>query len=377
MRLAERLFQQGQQAADPLRGAPLLQAALALWRGRPLTDLAGLPWLEEQAERLDLFYVEVKQAWFGAKLASGEHVTLVPELEQMVADRPLDEHIRAQLMLALYRSGRQADALATFHRLRRTLVAELGIEPSRELHDLETAMLRQDPALDPPAPVGLASRPYRSCRFLPSSRRRCPPSPGVARNWPASTRSSPERPKACSNPGAAAVIVVSGTAGVGKTALAVHWGRRAAASFPEGQLYVDLRGFDPTGTPAGPAVVVRGFLDALGVSAARIPEGLDAQFALYRSLLVGRRMLVVLDNARDAEQVRALLPGASAAWSGHQPQPPGQPGRVGGRPAGHAGAVPSGRGPRTARPPPGPERVPRSPRRSTNWPIYAHGCRWR
>ncbi len=311
VRLAERLFQQGQQAADPLRGAPLLQAALALWRGRPLTDLAGLPWLEEQAERLDLFYVEVKQAWFGAKLASGEHVTLVPELEQMVADRPLDEHIRAQLMLALYRSGRQADALATFHRLRRTLVAELGIEPSRELHDLETAMLRQDPALDPPAPaVGLAQAipklPVPA--QLPSA---VPALAGRGAELASLDALLPRAAQAGSDPGAAAVIVVlSGTAGVGKTALAVHWAHRVAAQFPDGQLYVNLQGFDPGGTALEPGEAVRGFLEAFGVPATRTPAALAAQAGLFRSLLAGKQVLVVLDNARDVEQVRALLPGS-------------------------------------------------------------------
>ena len=116
-----------------------------------MADLAGLPWLEQQAERLDLLYVQVKRAWFGARLAAGEREALVPELEQMVADRPLDEHVQAQLMLALYRSGRQADALDAFQRLQRALADELGIDPGRELRDLEAAILRQDPALDAPA----------------------------------------------------------------------------------------------------------------------------------------------------------------------------------------------------------------------------------
>ena len=121
VRLAERLLRQGRQAADPVHGARELREALALWRGRPLEDVAGLAWLEEQAERLDLLGEQIRRALSEARLAAEEHAQLVPELEQMVADHPLDEQIRAQLMLALYRSGRQADALAAYQQLRHTL----------------------------------------------------------------------------------------------------------------------------------------------------------------------------------------------------------------------------------------------------------------
>lgn len=150
---AERLLRQGRQSADPVRGARDLREALALWRGRPLADVAGLAWLEEQAGRLDLLGEQVRRALSEARLAAGEHAQLVPDLEQMVADHPLDEQIHAHLMLALYRGGRQADALAAYQRLRRTLDEELGIEPSQPLRDLELAVLRQDSSLDAPAPA--------------------------------------------------------------------------------------------------------------------------------------------------------------------------------------------------------------------------------
>src|SRR6266704_1990230 len=134
-----------------------LHNALNLWRGRPLADVTGVAWLEEQAERLDLLRLRVEQALSEARLAAGEHAELVPELERMAADHPFDERIVEQLMLALYRSGRQADALAVYQRLRTTLDAELGIGPGQALRDLETAILRQDRALDAPALAAAAA----------------------------------------------------------------------------------------------------------------------------------------------------------------------------------------------------------------------------
>src|SRR6478609_6227076 len=144
--LAERLLRQGAQSADP-------REALALWRGRPLADLAGLAWLEQQAGRLELLREQIRHALSDARLAAGEHRQLVPELEQAAADHPLDEQVHAQLMTALYRSGRQADALAVYQRLRSTLAEELGLAPGPALRDLETAILRQDATLDACAPA--------------------------------------------------------------------------------------------------------------------------------------------------------------------------------------------------------------------------------
>ncbi len=316
----ERLLQHSTRAADPVQQARQLQAALALWRGRPLADMPGLAWLEEQARRLELLCQTVKRALFDARLAAGEHVHLVPDLEQMVAENPLDEQACAQLMLALYRSSRQADALDAYRRLRRTLAEELGIDPGQALRDLETAILRQDPALDAPAPAVTLPGAAQPGSALPGG---APPLPVPAQLPPAvpafagrdeelASLDANLRTAQAGLAGTAPAVVisaVSGTAGVGKTALAVHWAHRVTAQFPDGQLYVNLRGFDPGGA-LDPAEAVRGFLDALGVAVARIPQGLDAQSGLYRSLLAGKRMLVMLDNARDAEQVRPLLPGS-------------------------------------------------------------------
>jgi DNA-binding SARP family transcriptional activator/tetratricopeptide (TPR) repeat protein len=317
---AERLLRAGSGSTDPARGVRDLEAALALWRGRPLADVSGIVWLEEQAERLELLGSQVKRALSQARLAAGEHVQLIPDLEQMAAEFPLDEQVGGQLMLALYRSGRQADALAVYYRLRCALDEQLGIYPGSELRELEMSILRQDPALDasvrPVVKVVPSSRPTpapASTRPVPAQ---LPPAvPGFAGR--AAELASLDsiafetEPDDRGRSAAVPICVVSGTAGVGKTALAVHWAQRVAGRFPDGQLYVNLRGFDPGGSSVEPAEAMRGFLDALGVPEARIPDGLQAQAALYRSLLAGRRMMVVLDNARSEEQVRPLLPGSS------------------------------------------------------------------
>jgi DNA-binding SARP family transcriptional activator len=331
VQLAERLLRQGTQSADPVLGTRHLQAAMALWRGRPLADLAGLAWLEEQAGRLDLLCVQVKRALFEARLAAGEHLQLVPDLERMAAGHPLDEQIHAQLMLALYRSGRQADALAVYHRLRRTLDEELGIDPSQMLRDLETAILRQDRALDTAIP--------RQDRALYSAIPRQDPAldavppatsrPAIDRLVPAQLptdvqaftgragelsdldrlhSASDHLGETAGAPSAVVISVVSGTAGVGKTALAVRWAHQVRRQFPDGQLYINLRGYDPA-QPVAPEDALAGFLLALGVAEQDIPLEVEARAAVYRTQTAGRRILILLDNAATVDQVRPLLPG--------------------------------------------------------------------
>jgi DNA-binding SARP family transcriptional activator/tetratricopeptide (TPR) repeat protein len=311
---AERLIRQARQSTDPALKVRQLRGALALWRGRPLLDVVGLGWLEEQADRLVQIGHEAASALTEARLMLGEHAQLVPELERLTSERPFDEDVHRQLMIALYRAGRQADALATYQRLRRSLGDELGIDPSQPLRELEAAILRQDASLDPPAPA-ITVRPAPKVGVVPAQLPLAVPAftartREIARLDTVLIRTG-RPPSGAASPNAAVVIAaVSGTAGVGKTALAVHWAHRARGHFPDGQLYVNLRGFDPGGLVVDPAVALRGFLSAFGIEMDRIPAGVDEQAALYRSVLAGKRVLVVLDNARDAEQVRPLLPGA-------------------------------------------------------------------
>ncbi|GIH06148.1 hypothetical protein Rhe02_42150 [Rhizocola hellebori] len=152
--VAEHLIKQATRAVEPARRAEHLRAALRLWRGRPLADVAGASWLDEQAQQLDQLWLQASRALIEARLALGESADLVPELERLARDHPLDEQLHANLMLALYRCGRQADSLSVFRRLRLTLREELGIDPSPALRELESAVLRQDAVLQSaPAPL--------------------------------------------------------------------------------------------------------------------------------------------------------------------------------------------------------------------------------
>ncbi len=305
----ERLIEQARQCTDYATAAASFQQALGLWRGQALAGVADLGWFGEQAQRLEQLQLMAAEGLARSRLELGEHADLIPELQELVRRYPFQERLHAHLMLALYRAGRQQDALASFHRLRDVLDSELGIRPGNALRALHTAILRQDPKLEP------AARPVTVAQPLPGLPvpTQLPAPIAVFAGRAGELRRLDEL--IATDPSAAqpvvTVVAVSGTAGVGKTALATHWAHRRADRFPDGQLYANLRGYDPAQAPLEPGTVLHGFLDALGVPAQRIPAGADARAAMYRSVLTGKRVLVLLDNARDADHVRPLLPGSS------------------------------------------------------------------
>jgi DNA-binding SARP family transcriptional activator/tetratricopeptide (TPR) repeat protein len=314
--LFRQLVDTARATVDPAARAKLLRAALDLWRGPPLEDpeVGSGPYrLCRGLEDLRLNALEER---IDADLAAGMHSTLVGELSGLVAEHPLREGLAGKLMLALYRCGNTSEALEVYRRSRASVATALGLDLGPELNDLHDAILRRDPGLAAPAATGT------DVAWLPD-----PPAMTVAglidapAQLPPATRGFTDRTaqldqldawldEAEQDGHGVLVATISGTAGVGKTALAVHWARRVADRFPDGQIYLDLRGFGPSGSAVTVAEAVRGLLDAFVVPAERIPVGVEAQVGLYRSLLAGKRVLVVLDNAAAAEQVRPLLPGA-------------------------------------------------------------------
>jgi DNA-binding SARP family transcriptional activator len=307
------------------QAAGLLREALGLWRGEPLADVPSQVLRDREVPPLADQRLHALAARIDADLHLGRHGEAVAELRQLVADHPLQEPFHAQLMLSLYRTGRQADALAAYQVVRRVLADQLGIDPGPELRLVHQRILGADSELLLPAGAEPSSSPpavSRPAAPTPSAAQGPRlPAPGhvVPRQLPAATRHFAGRDgalkaltglanEAAEGSQATVISVIAGTAGIGKTTLALHFAHQAAGQFPDGQLYVNLRGFDPAGSPLTAEEAIRLLLDALSVPAARVPAGLDAQAGLYRSLLAGQRMLVLLDNARDVEQVRPLLP---------------------------------------------------------------------
>jgi len=304
----EDLLRRGRQAlaaGAPTEAAALLREACALWRGEPLADVGAQRLREVEGERLTELHLQAVEARVEADLAVGRHAELIGELRRLVADHPMREAFRGQLMTALYRSGRQAEALAAYAELRRLLADQLGVEPGPALRRIHEAVLRLDPGLDEPASPPPASPPPAARAAVPAQL------PAAVSAFTGRLASLEQLDRLLPTAGEPAVTIaaVTGTAGVGKTALAVHWAHRVADRFPDGQLYVNLRGYDP-GEPMHPAEALGKFLRALGVSAEKVPATTEEAAGLYRSLISGRRLLVVLDNAGSPEQVRPLLPGS-------------------------------------------------------------------
>jgi DNA-binding SARP family transcriptional activator/tetratricopeptide (TPR) repeat protein len=291
-------------SGDPV-AAGSFAAALELWQGSALAGIAG-PLAQTVRVGLGEQRLAATEEHIDTLLALGRHANAAERLIQLVREHPLRERFTEQLMLALYRCGRQAEALAVFAGARRVLTGELGIEPGPPLRQLHARILGADPGLDLATP---ARTPAAPARPVPAQL------PADVAAFTGRTAELAELDlqlaAAGGRPSAVVVSVVSGTAGVGKTGLAVRWARRVMGSFPDGQLYVNLRGYDP-GQPAEPGEALAGFLRALGMAGRDIPPGTEERAAAYRSQLDGRRVLVILDNAASAEQVRPLLPGSPA-----------------------------------------------------------------
>ncbi|GAA3605971.1 BTAD domain-containing putative transcriptional regulator [Nonomuraea rosea] len=261
----------------------LYDQALALWRGDPFADLAG-PVAHAERYRLEELRREAAEGHAAALLGMGRSRAAVPGLTRLLAEQPLRERPHALLMQALRDDYRVPDALEIYREFRTRLVREVGVEPSGELQRLHQSMLEGEPAAETVRPAL------------------------VPRQLPPVTSRFVGRSAELQRMDAGRVTLVVGPAGVGKTALAIRWARRVSDLFPDGQLFLDLRGFDqrkPMSLPEALQLLIQG----LGAAATDIPVELDAQIALYRSLLAGRRVLVVLDDVADPEQVRALLPG--------------------------------------------------------------------
>ncbi|MGW2860641.1 AfsR/SARP family transcriptional regulator [Streptomyces sp. NPDC001205] len=365
-RLAEAARLRG--AGDTAGAHRELTGALALWGGSPLAGLPG-PHAERQRDRLTELWLSAREDHFHGALALDRHAATIASLRSFAAEHPLRERTQALLMLALHRAGRQADAFAVYEATRRTLDAELGVPPGPELTALHTRLLSR-PAEDPhtaraapanapartvaaprpapvaddrsaerpgPAPAGRSRGPGegRARRTPPAGTSMSAPAPAERTQAPAPEPRTPHRPAQLPPPvrdftgregllkdlravlqdaqdtRTPALAVLTGLGGAGKSALAVRAGHAVRRAFPDGQLYADLRGGDPD--PADSADVLTQLLRSLGVAEGAVPDDAGQRAALYRSLLAGRRVLVLLDNAHDTAQLRPLLPGTSGS----------------------------------------------------------------
>jgi DNA-binding SARP family transcriptional activator/tetratricopeptide (TPR) repeat protein len=302
------------------RGASgLFGEALALWRGEPLAGVPSAVLDRSEVPRLAELRMRTVESRVEMDLRLGRHAGLVAELRRVVSAEPLREGLHGQLMLALYRCGRQAEALQVFRAIDRRLRGELGIAPGPELSRLHQRILTADPSLDGRGTPVVGQVPADAVALTAGQAAVAPPV--VPAQLPADTVDFTGRdqqvamlcglltaPPDRARPGAVVISAVAGMGGIGKTALAVHTAHRLRDRFSDGQLYVSLRGAT---NPLPPSEVIARFLRDLGDRDAAIPAGEEERAARYRSLLAGRKVLVVLDDARDAAQVRPLLPGSA------------------------------------------------------------------
>ena len=285
--------------------------ALNLWRGTPLTDIPSQMLRDAWVPGLHQLHLQALEWRIEADLHEGHHEQLVPQLSELVARYPLREHFHGQLMLALVRSGRQAEALAAYQAARSALVEELGVDPGDELRQLHERILAGDP--------GLMARPEAAAAAAAAA------AAPVPRQLPAAVRSFTGRQtelsmlidvveQATGTPGAGGTVLITaidGMAGVGKTALAIQAAHRLAGKFPGGQLFIDLHGYTQRTEPRPPGEALDWLLRALGVPPRGVPADTEQRAALFRQQLAGTKTLIVLDNAASEAQVRPLLPGSA------------------------------------------------------------------
>src|SRR6478672_4706928 len=312
-------------AGDPEGAASRLTEPLGLWYGRPLADVPPTPLVEAETERLGELRLGAAELRITAELALGGHDQAVAGLRRLLADHPLREGLWLLLMRALDGAGRHAEALEAYGQARDAISGQLGVDPGAELRQLHADLLAKDTAaspvgvisagtLSPPAEPAPEPRPARGTKRAASGPAQLPADIADFTGRDEQVKRLSDLLSgtgATGDPGAVRIAVVAGSGGLGKTSLAVHAAHRVRRRFPDGQLYVDLLG--ATAAPLLPGDVLARFLRDLGVDGRDVPVDEDERAARYRTTLARRRMLVVLDNARDAAQVRPLLPGSASS----------------------------------------------------------------
>jgi DNA-binding SARP family transcriptional activator/tetratricopeptide (TPR) repeat protein len=316
-----RLVREADEAGDPTVALGLLDRALGLWRGEPLSDLRSAVLAREVIPGLADEHLSAIQQRIGLDLAAGRHDRVVAELRGLSLRYPLRESLWGMLLRALASAGRPAEAISEYHRARGILAAELGVDPSPDLQDLYQQLLQggqHAAAGQPPSAPGLPVGRSAGNGAAPDEE----PAGGVRHRLPADTRLFTGRQAELEfllglaeaadgerSPGTVVISAIDGMAGIGKTALAVHAAHRLAERFCDGQLFIDLHGYTRDYRPRTASQALETLLRTLGVPPQQIPEDAEERAALYRERLAGTRTLIVLDNAADEAQVRPLIPG--------------------------------------------------------------------